>query len=162
IKECQGKFSAQVALVHVFILTPSILVSEAWAQDIKEAMEKDNQLCMHKQIEKQPGQTTFLTNMLYQIVECTEYIYDRWKECNDQQIQQEEWSAIKPKKRCQIMRQLQTTECSHDARTAVVPPIVKWWGDDLLDFKTVAMATVMLELRVIAYACHLPLPPWVA
>ncbi|KAJ2813056.1 hypothetical protein H4S07_000958 [Coemansia furcata] len=87
IEECQGKFSAQVALAHAFTLTLSILVSEAWAQDVKEATEKDNQLRMHKQIEKQPGQTTFSTNMLYQIVECTEYIYDRWKECNDQQIQ---------------------------------------------------------------------------
>ncbi|KAJ2831025.1 hypothetical protein FBU31_002362 [Coemansia sp. 'formosensis'] len=87
IEEHQGKFSAQVALAHAFTLMPSTLVSEAWAHDVKEATEKDNQLCAHKQSEKKPGQTTFLTNMLCQIVECTEYIYDRWKECNDQQIQ---------------------------------------------------------------------------
>ncbi|KAJ2815970.1 hypothetical protein FBU31_006742, partial [Coemansia sp. 'formosensis'] len=104
IEERQCKFSAQVALAHAFTLTLSILVSEAWAQDVKEVTEKDNQLCMHKRSEKQPGRTTFSTNMLYQIVEHTEYIYDRWKERNDQQIQQEEQSAIKPKKRQQIMR----------------------------------------------------------
>ncbi|KAJ2826980.1 hypothetical protein FBU31_003294 [Coemansia sp. 'formosensis'] len=158
----QGKFFTQVALAHVFTLTPSILVSEAWAQDVKEATEKDNQLHAHKHIEKQPGWTTFSTNMLYQIIKHTEYIYNRWKERNDQQIQREEWSAIKPKKWHQIMRQLQTTECSRDARTAAVLPIVKRWGDDLLDFKTVVMATVALELRVIAYACRLPPPPQVA
>ncbi|KAJ2811910.1 hypothetical protein H4S07_001759 [Coemansia furcata] len=162
IEERQGKFSAQVALAHAFILTPSILVSEAWAQDVKEATEKDNQLRAHKWSEKQPGRTTFSTNMLYQIVERTEYIYDRWKERNDQQIQREERSAIKPKKRRQIMRQPQTTERSRDARTAAVPPTAKQWGDDLLDFKTVAMATVALELRVVAYACRLPPPPRVA
>ncbi|KAJ2810626.1 hypothetical protein H4S07_002565, partial [Coemansia furcata] len=130
--------------------------------DVKEATEKDNQLCAHKRSEKQPGRTTFSTNMLYQIVERTVYIYDRWKEHNDQQIQREEQSAIKPKKRRQIMRQPQTTERSRDSRTATVPPIAKRWGDGLLDFKTVAMATVALALRVVAYACHLPPPPRVA
>ncbi|KAJ2822825.1 hypothetical protein GGI24_003836 [Coemansia furcata] len=100
--------------------------------------------------------------MLYQIVERTEYIYDRWKERNDQQIQREERSATKPRKRRQIMGQPQTTERSRDARTAAVPPTVKRWGDDLLNFKTVAMATVTLELRAVAYACRLPPPPRVA
>ncbi|KAJ2837190.1 hypothetical protein FBU31_001192 [Coemansia sp. 'formosensis'] len=100
--------------------------------------------------------------MLYQIVECTGYIYDRCKERNDQQIQREERSAIKPKKRRQIMRQPQITEHSCDARTAAVPPIMKRWGDNLPYFKAVAMATVALELRVVAYAYHLPPPPRVA
>ncbi|KAJ2106785.1 hypothetical protein GGI16_001789 [Coemansia sp. S142-1] len=100
--------------------------------------------------------------MQHQIIERTEYIYDRWKEHNDQQIQREEQSTIKPLKRRQIMRQPQLTARSRDSRTAAVPPIARPWGDDLMDFEAVAIASVALELRVITCDCRVPPPPRVA
>ncbi|KAJ2065161.1 hypothetical protein GGH13_006047 [Coemansia sp. S155-1] len=162
LEERLGKISSQVALAHAFILTPSVLVSEAWAQDVKDATTRDNSIRKGKKGAKVPGRTTFETNMQHQIIERTEYIYDRWKERNDQQIQREEQSTIKPLKRRQIMRQPQLTARSRDSRTAAVPPIARPWGDDLLDFEAVAIASVALELRVITCDCRVPPPPRVA
>ncbi|KAJ2749191.1 hypothetical protein GGI19_005782 [Coemansia pectinata] len=98
-------------------------------------------------------------NIECHLVERLEYTYNRWKERNDNQIQREESSAIKPQKRRQIMKQQQTTERSRDGRTAAVPHIAQQWGGDLLDFRLVALATVALELRVIAGVCLISHPP---
>ncbi|KAJ2742634.1 Dicer-like protein 1 [Coemansia sp. BCRC 34301] len=109
-----------------------MLVTEEWAQDVKEATEKENRLRKER----------------------LEYIYNRWKERNSHQIEREERSAIKPLRRRQIMRQPQVTERSRDGRTAAVPPIARQWRDDLLDFGQVVLTTIALELRVIAYVCR--------
>ncbi|KAJ2741583.1 hypothetical protein GGI20_005086 [Coemansia sp. BCRC 34301] len=128
--------------------------TEEWAQDVKEATEKENRLRKGKPAKKIQGPTTFATNMQLQIVEWLEYIYNRWKERNSHQIEREERSAIKPLRRRQIMRQPQVTEQSRDGRTAAVPPIARQRGDDLLDFGQVVLTTIALELRAIAYVCR--------
>ncbi|KAJ2437888.1 hypothetical protein GGF42_008478 [Coemansia sp. RSA 2424] len=87
IEEKFGKYSAQVVRAHAFILEPTVLISEEWARDVKEATEKENKLRKKGKGIAVPGPTTFAMNMQHQIAERLEYTYERWKECNNFQIQ---------------------------------------------------------------------------
>ncbi|KAI9500556.1 hypothetical protein BX070DRAFT_255234 [Coemansia spiralis] len=123
LRQRWGPQLSRVAAEYAFRLTPSLQITDEWQLATKEALKRDKRQQQQTKDKQWRDPRKLKTAMQMQVTERIEFLYVQWKERNDMQIHREDTTAVRARRRREIMRQSRTSGRSRDNRTAVVPPI---------------------------------------
>ncbi|KAI9501135.1 hypothetical protein BX070DRAFT_254283 [Coemansia spiralis] len=147
-----------ILISYAGITSHSLQITDDWQLATKEVLKRDKRQQRQTKDKQWCGPHKLKTAMQMQAIGRIEFLYLQWKERNKMQTSREDTTAVRARRRREIMRQPRMSRQSRDNRTAAVPPIAGSRRPSPC-FNDAVLTTVSQQHRVMAMRCpgvHLP------